>query len=108
MVRTVSTTPFLPGALCRFRHSPEPSRSRYQPAASSLPSVENRTLKVISPNTLGQWSRASLCDALLIYRFHENWVGFYALGVGRVFATARWLPLQYSLSGLSVSMHSES
>jgi hypothetical protein len=54
MVRMVSATPFLPGALCRFRHSPEPSRSRYQPAASSLPSAGNQTLRVISSNTLGQ------------------------------------------------------
>ena len=53
MVRTVQATPLLPGALCRFGRFPDPSRSRYQPAASSLPSVENRTPRVVSSNTLG-------------------------------------------------------
>jgi hypothetical protein len=42
MVRMVAT-PFLPGALCCFRHSPVPSRSRYQPAAIPLPEVKIQT-----------------------------------------------------------------
>jgi hypothetical protein len=54
MARMVSTTPFLPGALCRFRRSSEPSRSRYQPAAISLPPLKIQTLGAISPNNLGQ------------------------------------------------------
>jgi len=43
-------------------HSPEPSRSRYQPAASPLPSAKNQTLRAISPNILGQWGRLHLAQ----------------------------------------------
>jgi hypothetical protein len=40
-------------------HSPEPSRSRCQPAASPLPAVKNQTFMAISPNTLGQWGTSA-------------------------------------------------